>query len=173
MPRSSQRALECIRPSRRTASRFRDEFRVVVEIPEYPSLGRPRSGALGDEDRDKPTLTIYLPRSSTTNETAIVVAPGGVMVTWDSNMKAGKSQMAQRSRHHCFVLKYRLGPRYHHPIELGDAQRACVWCDRVPQEFVSGRIGSHDGFRSWWHLVSTASTHFDAGDPPPPIPLTA
>ena len=23
-----------------------------------------------------------------------------------------------------FVLKYRLGPRYHHPIELGDAQRA-------------------------------------------------
>jgi hypothetical protein len=23
-----------------------------------------------------------------------------------------------------FVLRYRLGPRYHHPIELGDAQRA-------------------------------------------------
>ena len=23
-----------------------------------------------------------------------------------------------------FVLKYRLGPVYHHPIELGDAQRA-------------------------------------------------
>ena len=23
-----------------------------------------------------------------------------------------------------FVLKYRLGPKYHHPIELGDAQRA-------------------------------------------------
>ena len=23
-----------------------------------------------------------------------------------------------------FVLKYRLGPKYHHPVELGDAQRA-------------------------------------------------
>ena len=23
-----------------------------------------------------------------------------------------------------FVLKYRLAPKYHHPVELGDAQRA-------------------------------------------------
>ena len=32
--------------------------------------------------------------------------------------------MAELARRDAFVLKYRLGPKYHHPVELGDAQRA-------------------------------------------------
>ena len=34
-----------------------------------------------------------------------------------------------------FVLKYRLGPKYHHPIELGDAQRAIRLVRSRAQEF--------------------------------------
>ena len=34
-----------------------------------------------------------------------------------------------------FVLKYRLGPKYRHPIELGDAQRAMRLVRSRAQEF--------------------------------------
>ena len=64
-----------------------------------------------------------------------------------------------------FVLKFRLGPRYHHPIELGDAQRALRTVRSRANEFHVNekRIGIW-GFSAGGHLASTAATHFDAGD---------
>src|SRR5208337_284320 len=64
-----------------------------------------------------------------------------------------------------FVLKYRLGPRYHHPIELGDAQRAIRTVRHRAAEYhvQPDRIGIM-GFSAGGHLASTAGTHFDAGD---------
>lgn len=65
-----------------------------------------------------------------------------------------------------FVLKYRLGPRYHHPAMLQDAQRAI----RMVRTRASSlglrpdRIGIM-GFSAGGHLASTAATHFDSGDP--------
>ena len=65
-----------------------------------------------------------------------------------------------------FVLKYRLGPRYHHPIELGDAQRAIRLVRSRAKEFEVSpdRIGMM-GFSAGGHLASTAATHFDSGNP--------
>jgi acetyl esterase/lipase len=65
-----------------------------------------------------------------------------------------------------FVLKYRLGPRYHHPIELGDAQRALRTVRARAAEFgvKPDRIGMM-GFSAGGHLTSTAETHFDSGNP--------
>jgi acetyl esterase/lipase len=69
------------------------------------------------------------------------------------------------------VLKYRLGPKYHHPIELGDAQRAIRMVRSRAEEFriQPDRIGIM-GFSAGGHLASTAGTHFEtvnavAGDP--------
>jgi acetyl esterase/lipase len=64
-----------------------------------------------------------------------------------------------------FVLRYRLGPRYHHPIELGDAQRALrfVRFHAADYGIASDRIGIW-GFSAGGHLASTAGTHFDAGN---------
>jgi acetyl esterase/lipase len=64
-----------------------------------------------------------------------------------------------------FVLKYRLGPRYHHPIELGDAQRAIRMVRARAAEFniQPDRIGMM-GFSAGGHLTATAGTHFDAGN---------
>jgi acetyl esterase/lipase len=64
-----------------------------------------------------------------------------------------------------FVLRYRLGPRYHHPIELGDAQRALrfVRLHAVEYGIASDKIGIW-GFSAGGHLASTAGTHFDAGN---------
>ena len=71
-----------------------------------------------------------------------------------------------------FVLKYRLGPRYHHPIELGDAQRAIrIVRSRAGQYGLQAdRIGIM-GFSAGGHLASTAGTHYDAGNPSAPDPL--
>jgi acetyl esterase/lipase len=65
-----------------------------------------------------------------------------------------------------FVLRYRLGPRYHHPIELGDAQRALrlVRYHAADYGIEPDRIGIW-GFSAGGHLASTAGTHFDAGQP--------
>ena len=63
-----------------------------------------------------------------------------------------------------FVLRYRLGPQYHHPIELGDAQRAIRTVRARASEWhiAPDRIGMM-GFSAGGHLASSASTHFDSG----------
>lgn len=65
-----------------------------------------------------------------------------------------------------FVLTYRLGPRYHYPVELLDAQRALRYVRSHAAEngLEPDRIGIM-GFSAGGHLASTAGTHFDAGDP--------
>ena len=65
-----------------------------------------------------------------------------------------------------FVLKYRLGPRYRHPAPLLDVKRAIRTVRRQAAEFgVSPRSIGVWGFSAGGHLASSASTHFDAGDP--------
>src|SRR5882724_1630619 len=82
-------------------------------------------GALGMEDRDIPTITVYMPRTATPGLTSIVVSPGGGYGALAMNHEGRQVANYLNSLGiAAFVLKYRLGPRYHHPIEIGDAQRA-------------------------------------------------
>jgi acetyl esterase/lipase len=64
-----------------------------------------------------------------------------------------------------FVLKYRLGPRYHHPAPLDDAQRALRYVRLNAGKFriSQDRVGIW-GFSAGGHLASTTATHFDRGD---------
>ncbi len=124
-------------------------------------------GALGDEDQDKPSITIYLPPEEKASGTAIVVCPGGGygMLAMDHEGKQIAQWLNARGVA-AFVLKYRLGPRYHHPIELGDAQRAIrtVRSQAAVFHVAPDRIGIW-GFSAGGHLASTAGTHFDDGNP--------
>jgi acetyl esterase/lipase len=63
-----------------------------------------------------------------------------------------------------FVLKYRLGPRYHHPAMLDDAGRAIrlVRANAAKLNVDPGRVAIM-GFSAGGHLASTAGTHFSAG----------
>jgi acetyl esterase/lipase len=120
--------------------------------------------ALGKADTDIPTLTAYrAPRAA--SGTAVVIAPGGGYQ--NLAMEHEGRQFAywfNAMGVTAFVLKYRLGPRYHHPIELGDAQRAIRTVRARAAEFgiVADRIGMM-GFSAGGHLTSTAGTHFDTG----------
>jgi acetyl esterase/lipase len=120
-------------------------------------------GALGKEDGDRPTLTIY--RARQPSGASVVVAPGGGYGALASNHEGRQvANLLNAAGVTAFVLKYRLGPRYHHPIELGDAQRAIRLVRARAQEFglASDRIGMM-GFSAGGHLTATAGTHFDAG----------
>ena len=129
-------------------------------------------GALGNADADTPTLTAYrAPRGS--SGTAVIVAPGGgygALATEHEGRQEAYWFNAMGVT--AFVLKYRLGPRYHHPIELGDAQRAIRTVRARAAEFnvIPDRIGMM-GFSAGGHLTATAGTHFDAGKADAPDPL--
>lgn len=65
-----------------------------------------------------------------------------------------------------FVVQYRLGPRYHHPVEWHDGQRGVRYARSRAAEF--GFAPNHVGiwgFSAGGHLASTVETHFDNGNP--------
>jgi len=129
-------------------------------------------GAIGHDDTDKPTLTIYPALHPGATRTAVIIFPGGAYAMLASNHEGRQvANWFNALNVTAFVVKYRLGPRYHHPIELEDAQRAIrlVRSRAAEFEISPDRIGIL-GFSAGGHLASTAGTHFDdgnatAGDP--------
>jgi acetyl esterase/lipase len=121
--------------------------------------------ALGTAETDIPAITVYLPRTMAQKTPAMIVCPGGgyaaLAMNHEGRQVAGYLNSLGMA---AFVLRYRLGPRYHYPIELQDAQRAirmlraraAEW--RIDPE----RIGMM-GFSAGGHLAVMAATHFDNG----------
>lgn len=146
----------------------------LAQTPSAPILQEPQTirlwtasapGAVGEEDRDVPTLTIYMPANTTGPMTAVVIAPGGSYRALAMNHEGrAPANYLNAMGVAAFVLKYRLGPRYHHPVQLGDAQRALrtVRARAAEWHIAPDRIGIM-GFSAGGHLASTASTHFDGG----------
>lgn len=121
-------------------------------------------GALGNSDSDTPVITVYRAARAATG-TGIVVAPGGgygnlAMDHEGRQVAAFYNAMGISA----FVLRYRLGPRYRHPVQLGDAQRAIRLVRARAQELgvQPDRIGIM-GFSAGGHLAATAGTRFTAG----------
>ena len=133
----------------------------------FPLWEHGAPGALGSSPTDVPTITVYQPLEATRTETAIVIAPGGSYGMLASNHEGRQvAEFFNALEVTAFVLKYRLGPRYHDPIELGDAQRAMRWVRAHAEQygFKPDRVGLM-GFSAGGHLASTAATHFDHGKP--------
>jgi acetyl esterase/lipase len=130
-------------------------------------------GALGDADSDRPTITMYAPSEKHAPGAAVIVFPGG-SYTWLATNHEGRqvANWLNALGITAFVVKYRLGPRYHHPIELGDAQRAIRMVRARAQEFgvLPDKIGVM-GFSAGGHLASTTETRFDAGNPQAADPI--
>jgi len=122
-------------------------------------------GALGADDVDKPSITAYLAKSP--NGTAVVVCPGGGYGALAMDHEGVQiARWLNSLGISAFVLKYRLGPKYHHPAMINDAQRAIriVRSRAASLNVQPDRIGIW-GFSAGGHLASTAATHFDSGDP--------
>lgn len=138
-----------------------DEHRTILLWPD----GAP--GAKGTADIDKPALTLYPASGPGKVETGVVVCPGGGYVHLAMDHEGRQiAEWLNKLGISAFVLKYRLGPKYHYPVELWDAQRAIRYVRSHAQDYGirPDRIGIW-GFSAGGHLASTTGTHFDRGDP--------
>ncbi|HUK48750.1 MAG TPA: alpha/beta hydrolase [Terriglobales bacterium] len=154
-------------PSQQSAAQETHEPYFVAPPQTFPLWPDGAPGALGTADVDIPTLTLYEPLHPSVSATAVVVAPGGSYVMLAMNHEGRQvANWLNSLGVTAFVLKYRLGPKYHHPIELGDAQRAIRFVRSHAAEYgiSPDRIGMM-GFSAGGHLTSTVGTHFDNGDP--------
>jgi acetyl esterase/lipase len=107
----------------------------------------------------------FLPPRERATGTAVVIFPGGGYGHLALDKEG--AQVARRLNEvgvAAFVVRYRLGPRYHHPAMLQDAQRAVrtVRARAAEWGIVPSRVGVA-GFSAGGHLASTVGTHFDAG----------
>lgn len=124
-------------------------------------------GAQGAAEEDVPTLTPFLAPAARAVGAAVVVCPGGGYLHLATEKEGNDVARWWNSLGvSAFVLKYRLGPKYHHPIEIGDAQRAIRTVRARASEWGvrPDRVGIM-GFSAGGHLAATAGTHFDAGNP--------
>jgi acetyl esterase/lipase len=121
--------------------------------------------AVGDEDLDKPRLTVFEPETPT--GTAVIVLPGGGY----SKLAMGHEGMevvAWLNEHGitAFLLQYRHGPRYLHPAPLEDAKRAMAI---VRSRAAEWRIDPNQigmlGFSAGGHLAASAAIYADKRDP--------
>ena len=97
----------------------------------------------------------------------MVLAPGGGYMELATRHEGyAEAQWLASHGVAVFVLRYRLGPVYHHPVELGDAKRAIRLVRARAAEFglAPDHIGMM-GFSAGGHLAATAGTLFDPGDP--------
>ena len=130
-------------------------------------------GAVGTDDADRPSLTLYSLAKTQTARSAVVVCPGGGYGVLAMDHEGRQiAEWLNALGVDAYILKYRLAPRYHHPAMMNDAQRALryVRAHATEWEIAPDRIGIW-GFSAGGHLASTAATHFDAGNPSAADPI--
>jgi acetyl esterase/lipase len=133
----------------------------------------PAPGALGTGEADVPVLTVFLPRTLAPGTPAVIVCPGGGYVRLADNHEGRQvASFLNSLGMAAFVLRSRLGPRYQHPVELGDVQRAVrlVRARGASWNLDASRIGVM-GFSAGGHLAMTASTMSDPGSADASDPL--
>ena len=140
--------------------------RPATEPQSFPLWKESAPGAVGNSEKVIPTLTPWLAPPERANGAAVLVCPGGgyggLAIDHEGKQIA---QWLNSLGISAFVLKYRLGPTYHHPIEIGDATRAMRTVRARAAEFHvdPNRVGIW-GFSAGGHLASSLSTHWDKGD---------
>ena len=137
--------------------------RAVPDPPAQLLWPQGAPGALGDTEKDQPSLTPWL--AKTPNGQSVVVCPGGGYGALAMDHEGKQiAQWLNSQGISAFVLKYRLGPKYRHPVMLNDVQRAIRTVRAKATEWkVDGRRIGVWGFSAGGHLAATAATHFDAG----------
>lgn len=122
-------------------------------------------GASGQGDADVPSVTVYPAPRDKANGAAVVVCPGGAYRGLADHEGRPVAEWLNTLGVTGVVLRYRLGPKYHHPAMLHDVGRAVRTVRARAGEWGvdPNRVGVL-GFSAGGHLASTAATHFDEGD---------
>jgi len=120
-------------------------------------------GAQGSSPEDVPMLTSYVPKSGATGA-AFVVCPGGGYGMLADHEGRPVAEWLNTLGVTAFVLRYRLGPKYHYPFITGDVLRAVqvVRSHAGEWNLDPHRIGIL-GFSAGGHIAASAATLFAEG----------
>ncbi|MDE0349177.1 MAG: alpha/beta hydrolase [Gammaproteobacteria bacterium] len=123
--------------------------------------------ATGGEAIDCPALTVHLPEPEYANGAGIIVNPGGgyrVLASDHEGLQVAR--WLNRAGIAAFVLRYRVGPKYHSDVSLLDGLRAVryVRAHAVDWGVAPDRLGML-GFSAGGHLVAAVGTRWDSGQP--------
>jgi acetyl esterase/lipase len=115
---------------------------------------------------DVPTVTVYPAPADKNTGAAIVICPGGGYGGLAAHEGTPVAEWANALGVTGVVLRYRLGPKYHHPAMQLDVNRAIRLVRHHAAEWgVDPKRVGVLGFSAGGHEASTAATHFDAGKP--------
>jgi acetyl esterase/lipase len=145
--------------------------RPAPDPPAQPLWTGGAPGALGSDDKDIPAIMAWPAKKP--NGKAVVVCPGGSYGALAMDHEGKQvAQWLNSQGVSAFVLRYRLGPKYHHPIMIDDARRAIrtVRSRAAEWQIDPAKIGIW-GFSAGGHLAATAATHFDRGNPSSADPI--
>lgn len=128
-------------------------------------------GALGDGDIDRPQITIHLPdhlpgEGDATGAGVIVAPGGGYRILASDHEGLQVARWLNRRGIAAFVLRYRVGERYHSSVSLQDGLRAVRVVRQRATELgiAKDRLGML-GFSAGGHLTVAVGTQWDRGDP--------
>jgi acetyl esterase/lipase len=119
--------------------------------------------AVGNTAADSATITPFLPPAGRATGAAAVIFPGGGYEHLATDHEGVQvARWLNSIGVTAFVVKYRLGPRYHHPTMLRDAQRAVRLVRAHASQWAvdPARIGVV-GFSAGGHMAASVGTHFD------------
>lgn len=159
---------------RRPAPKLKAPLKPIPEEMDFEPLwpnGAP--GALGSTPGDRPGLTFFFPESTQANGSAVIVCPGGAYGMLARDKEGVQPSLWLKSLGvRAFLLDYRVGPAYRHPVEVGDGLRAVRWVRANALRFGLDprRIGML-GFSAGGHLTATVASFFDDGDSGSPDPV--
>lgn len=128
-------------------------------LPLWPD-GAP--GAMADTELDKPEISVYLPEAKAEVKTGVVIFPGGGYAQLAMDKEGYKvAEWFNDMGIAAFVVRYRLGIRYHHPSQIMDAQKAISTVRKKAEGWgITLKNVGVMGFSAGGHLASTAGTHF-------------
>ena len=142
---------------------------VLGEQPERLRLWSEKApGAIGDTEKDCPSLLSYLPTGKKVERAAIIIFPGGGYRHLAMDHEGDQiAKWLNENGIHAFVCDYRhRGKGYGHPTPMLDAKRAMrtVRSNAISLGIDADKIGVL-GFSAGGHLASTVATQFDSGNP--------
>jgi acetyl esterase/lipase len=139
----------------------------ALDLPSTPLWDGDAPGAQGGEIEDRPAISVYLPENEDAERTAVIICPGGAYQGLANDHEGLQVAKWLNSIGIVgIVLRYRLGPKYHHPIPMLDIQRAIRTVRYYAQEWrINPDCIGVWGFSAGGHLAATSGTMFDVGNP--------
>ena len=141
---------------------------MTINEQNYPLWAGAAPQARGTDAIDIPRITV-MPAGEKPAQCAVVIAPGGgyrILASDHEGLQVGR--WLNRQGIDAYVLRYRLGEKYHSDVSLLDGKRAIRWVRSHYRVEGFEQVGNMSvgmlGFSAGGHLTAAVGTDFDEGD---------